>query len=437
MASTSNSQSSPANAADIADLPASFDIKASCSQHDFGALAGDELVDSAPILQQSQHSRLGGRIAVGVIGNAGGWQLVVSLQLPQQDGISLARLDFAHGLSAATDARVFRFGRSEAGFVNRESALFDDIPGNLEWQTQRRFQIKCPFSRQRAARTQLLQHAVEFVQAALHGAVEALFFQRDDVFDALGLLHQFAVMLAHVVDDGIRDFRQEGAVKAELAAKASRPPDDDAGNGRAAFGAGQDTVADEEDSRPRMIGDDAVGHDIGIAMGIAVPGQRLYAPNDGHEQIGFVVGFHALQHRNDTLQAQACVHARRWQRHIVQAAVLGIGLLAIELHEDQIPDFQEALFFGLQLGDDLVCRRAAAVCPSESRMWDHKDRYRPSARSWYRDPCGRPVWDQCPGRPPRRCRLRRHSHRRYRPVARAAIQRPGSAGYRHSESPRA
>jgi hypothetical protein len=59
---------------------------------------------------------------------------------------------------------------------------------------------------------------------------------------------------------------------------------------------------------------------------------------DVSEQVGVVVRLHALQHRAHPLEAGAGVDRRRRQRG--QRAV---GLLALELHEHQVPDLEPAL----------------------------------------------------------------------------------------------
>src|SRR5690606_36442640 len=70
-----------------------------------------------------------------------------------------------------------------------------------------------------------------------------------------------------------------------------------------------------------------------------VPGARELARRGDQvaEQVDLVVAVHALQHRGDPLQAHAGVHA--WRRQRQQGAV---GL-AVELHEHQVPDLDEAV----------------------------------------------------------------------------------------------
>ena len=72
----------------------------------------------------------------------------------------------------------------------------------------------------------------------------------------------------------------------------------------------------------------------------------------------------------------------RGQGDIPLAAVLGIGLLAVELHEDEIPDLQEAVVLCLQqLGMIAVVALLRILVPVDFGMWVRRGRYRPFARS--------------------------------------------------------
>jgi len=103
-----------------------------------------------------------------------------------------------------------------------------------------------------------------------------------------------------------------------------------------------------------VIRDDAVGHDVRVAHSVRLAGQLLDAANDRHEQVGLVIGLLVLQHTDDALQPQAGVDARRGQRLVPLAGVVGIGLEPVELHEHEVPQFQEPVALGLQRRDDRV-----------------------------------------------------------------------------------
>ena len=130
------------------------------------------------------------------------------------------------------------------------------------------------------------------------------------------------------------------------------------------------------------------------------------------EQVDLVVAVHVLQHRGQALQAHAGIHARRRQR--LQAAV---GL-AVELHEHQVPDLDEAVAilvgrtrratgdvravvvedFGARSARAGVghlpevvggVRRALVVADADDALWRQADLLVPDARRPRRR-CGRP-----------------------------------------------
>ena len=98
-------------------------------------------------------------------------------------------------------------------------------------------------------------------------------------------------------------------------------------------------------------------------FGVGVPGQLLRRLDDRQEQVGVVVVGHAVDHAQDALQAHPGIDARRGQRHIPLAREIGIGLRAVELHEDQIPQFEEAVIFRLHQRDDAVDAQFRRLVP--------------------------------------------------------------------------
>ena len=96
---------------------------------------------------------------------------------------------------------MFRFSHCEAGFVNFIAALFHNIFGDLEWQTQGGFEIECAAAGKFAPFTYLSQHGVELNKSAVHRAMEAFFLQGDAALDAFGIFDELGIVLAHDVDD--------------------------------------------------------------------------------------------------------------------------------------------------------------------------------------------------------------------------------------------
>ncbi len=110
---------------------------------------------------------------------------------------------------------------------------------------------------------------------------------------------------------------------------------DPAQNVAAPFVGRQYAVGDQEARRAQVIGDDAMRERASPSRldACRVDGSR----NQRLEQIGVVVVVHALQHGGDALQAHAGVDRGLGQLDALAARQL------LELHEDEVPDLDEAV----------------------------------------------------------------------------------------------
>src|SRR5690606_19499300 len=72
------------------------------------------------------------------------------------------------------------------------------------------------------------------------------------------------------------------------------------------------------------------------------------------EQVSFIVGVHTVDHAENPFQTHTGIDAGRGQGGIVLACVVWIRLGAVELHEDQIPQFEESVIFSLHHRNDAV-----------------------------------------------------------------------------------
>ena len=204
-------------------------------QDHFHSFADDSAFQSRAVPYQGQHFGVDRNVVVGGVVDAHAGKLSRRLQIRQELSVEFAGFDLAHGLAAAADARVLGFGRGEAGFVDCVAAFFRHIFGDLNGQAERGFQIKGVSAGQRTTGVERGKHVIQFVEAAIHRAVEALLFQRDHAFDVVGFIEQLAEMLAHHIKYSIGDLRQEGSVETDLPAETGRAPDDNARDGGCAL----------------------------------------------------------------------------------------------------------------------------------------------------------------------------------------------------------
>ena len=226
---------------------------------------------------------------------------------------------------------------------------------------------------------------------------------------------------------------EERLLLPELVAVADRAADDPAQHVAAALAAGDHAVDDQERARADVIGDHAqAGRQVVLRAGLAHRGADQVL-----EEVDLVVGVHVLQHRRQPLEAHAGVDRRLRQR--VQHALV----VAVELHEHEIPDLDVAVALGF--------RRSGRAAPDLGAVVVEDLRARSAragvghlpevvARVLARPCCRRCACSAPPERrsPSSRCRTpRRRRCRRSSTAFPAAVRTPWSAAPTNSGSRRA
>ncbi len=85
-----------------------------------------------------------------------------------------------------------------------------------------------------------------------------------------------------------------------------------------------------------MVGDHPVSGEFGLTFGVGLSGERLGLLDDGPEEVGVIVGFHALEECREPLETHAGVHVLGGER--LQSIVAPV----VVLDEHEVPDFGEA-----------------------------------------------------------------------------------------------
>ena len=143
-------------------------------------------------------------------------------------------------------------------------------------------------------------------------------------------LAQLRVGAPHRLDDA-GDPVGERPAKLEPAGMEGGAPDQPAEDVAAPLGAGEDAVGDQEGHPPQVVGNQPLGAqqaDLGVLVDEA---------DEGREEVDLVDAVDALEDRGDAVEAHPGVDPRpgqRWQRAVP---------LAVELHEDQVPELEDAL----------------------------------------------------------------------------------------------
>ena len=176
---------------------------------------------------------------------------------------------------------------------------------------------------------------VEQAQAALQGLFEAVFLQLEGLADQGLGARQFAEGLAHLAHQGRHQPPHQRIPAAHHVGVAHGPAHDATQHIAAAFVRGQHAVGDQKTDGAQVIGDDPVGDGMRAVRGLVAGLGR--GRDQGLHQVGVVIVVFALQQRGEALQAHAGIDRGFGQRD----ALLGAELL--ELHEHQVPDFDEAV----------------------------------------------------------------------------------------------
>ena len=207
----------------------------------------------------------------------------------------------------------------------------------------------------------LLDRRLEDRRAGPQRAGERGFLGVDDRVDVRRVAAQFGVQGRHGLDRDRGQLVHEALlVRAAAAAlgagQQAEVPDaaahDAAQHVAAALVGRQHPVLDQHDRAAHVIGDHAQGH-VGLDLAaVALLGQLRGPVEDLPRGVDLVQVVHALQDGRHPLQAHPGVDVLGRQRSLDVEVVLGPELADAVLHEDQVPDLEEAVF---------VHRRAAVA----------------------------------------------------------------------------
>ncbi len=320
----------------VADLAARLDVEGRGSQHDLDLLTVGDVICQLAGRDQADHTgvRLDVR-QVDVIDAAVG-KLVQQREIGGQVA-ALSRRAELRGRSGALALRLQRL--TVAGHVDGHVVL----DGQVARQVQREA-VGVPEAEDLVAGQlppalglQLSHPLLQHGQPDVQGAQEALLLVMNGVEDELGAVADLRVGVAHGLDDDLRHLDQEGFIEAQQLAEASGAAQHQPQDVVAPLVARQHAVADQKGDGARVVGDDAVGDDLRVALRVGVIQQQLHALHDRAEQVGVVVGLRALDHRDQPLQPHAGVDAG-----LRQQGPRAIGRLVV-LHKHQVPDLQPAL----------------------------------------------------------------------------------------------
>ena len=192
---------------------------------------------------------------------------------------------------------------------------------------------------------------IEEGDAAVEGGGEGFLLGAEGADDFLAAGGQFGEEATHLLFEDGEELAEERLHEADVPAVARGAAQQAAQDVAAAFVGRHDAVGDGEGERAQVVGDHAHGN-RGFVLEVRLAGELGDGVDEGHEDIGVVIGGFALDDGADALEAHAGVHALG--RQFVEGAV---GL-AVVLHEDVVPDFDDLGGAGVdQVGGAAVGRQ--------------------------------------------------------------------------------
>ncbi|EXI70615.1 MAG: hypothetical protein AW07_03945 [Candidatus Accumulibacter sp. SK-11] len=182
------------------------------------------------------------------------------------------------------------------------------------------------------------EFALEDAHAVLDGLEEAHLLLPQHLGDACLVAQQLGIGAAHFGDQVGHQTMEERRARAELVTMPDGAADDPPQDVTAPLVAGNDAIGDQERAGADVVGEDAQRRAVDIR-------RRGFARGGGDqvdEEIDLVVAVHVLQDGRRPLEPHAGIDRGFRQR------VHDAGLVAVELHEDVVPDLDVAvaLFVG-------------------------------------------------------------------------------------------
>ena len=309
-----------AQQAAIAQLTTGFGIEGSIRQHDEGLIPLMDHRDFCILLDQVGDDIVAGQL---VITN----ELALLLELQP-----LVVVNRKVGGTFAPLTLLFHLGL-ETGFIDGVVTIPHHIGGQIRREAIGIVELEDHLSWHHLGIAQIRQRIFEQRQTTIQSANKLLFFLLEHPLDHRLLAVQLRISITHLLGQFGHQSIEENILSPQFATVTHGAADDATQDIAASLIGGHDTIGDQE-----CAGTDVVGNDAQRLVRQIVDTDDLRGPLDQClENIDFVVGMNALHDGGDTLNPHTGIHRRFGQR-----LECTIGL-AVELHEDHVPDLDEAI----------------------------------------------------------------------------------------------
>ena len=312
----------------IADLAAGFGVEGRLVGDDRDRVASFGTLDLGAVAHQGDDLAFG---ALGLVAEEFGRAVAVAQAEPD----SVLRPVAGAGPGLARFGALALHGCVEAVQIDRPALAAQHILGEIEGEAVGVVEPEGDLAGERFAVAEPVGLLGEQLQAAVQGLAEAGFLQLQRLADQGLGAQQFREGVAHDVVEHRDQPVHQRVARTDPVGVAHRPAHDPAQDVAAALVGRQHTVGDQEGRGAQMVGDRLVARAL-RPVRIALRGAGG-AFHDRADQVAVVVVVSALEDRRDPLQPHTGIDRRPGQR--LAAAVLEL----LELHEDEVPDLDEAV----------------------------------------------------------------------------------------------
>ena len=237
----------------------------------------------------------------------------------------------------------------EALAVDRDALLGRHLQGEVDREAVGVVQLErlLPLQRGGAALARggphLPHRGVEHDGAGRQGAPERLLLRVGGGRDPAEVGLQLGVGLRHPLQAHRQQLGQRGGVDAEQLHRPHAAAQQAAQDVAASLVARRDAVADQHQAGAQVVGDHAHPHVVVVVGAVAAAGQLGRLLDDRVDLVDLVEVVDALQQVRDPLQAHAGVDVPARQRADDLELLLAADVGDLLLHEDEVPDLEEAV----------------------------------------------------------------------------------------------
>ena len=316
------------DAAGIAHLAAGFGIERRLVGDQRHLVARLRAVYRLAVHHQRHDLALGG--ILGIAQKLGGARLLANVE-PYR----LGRRVTGPGPGGAGGGLLARHRGIEGGGIDAAALAAQDVLRQVQREAESVVQLEGDIAGQRAAGAQTAGFLLQQLQPAIQHLLEAVFLQLQRLDDQRLGAQQLRIGLAHLAHQCGHQTPQQRVAAAQHVGVAHGAAHNPAQHIAATLICRQHTVGNQEGTGAQMVGDHPVR---GLERPVGIDAGRLGRGLDqGAHQVDVVIVVLALQHGGDALQPHAGIDRRARQRHPVARCAL------VELHEHQVPDFDEAV----------------------------------------------------------------------------------------------